>query len=281
MKQIASNIYVSTEYPGVNVGFIAMPQGAIAVDAPILPQDARVWQQQIVETTDRPILYVVLTDAHPDRLLSAAVLGAPIVAAREAYDQASAYTDGFRRGIVDGWSRRYPEAAGELSGAPVVLPEVLFTGDVTLHKGGEDVTVERIAGAAPGSAWIYLSQQDVLFAGDTMVAQTHPYMAAAPDTRAWLDTLRLLRRARFSKTFIVPGRGSLCSNAATRPLSDYITLARRRMRSLHGAGRPRSHTASIVAEFVPLFPISHDERDQVQRRIKSGLDRVYEELRPE
>ena len=279
MKEIAPHIYASTEYPGVNVGFIAVPRGAIAVDAPTLPGDARAWRQRIMETAGGPILYVVLTDTHPDRLLGAGLLEAPIVAARAAYDHASAYTDGFWRGIVEGWTRRYPGAADGLAGVRIVLPEIVFTSRVTLRKGGMDVTVGGVAGAAPGSARLYLREQNVLFAGDTLVAGTHPYLAAAPDTQAWLETLRTLRRARFSKTIIVPGRGPLCDQSATRPLSEYITLARRRVRSLHIAGLPRVDTATLVAELLPLFPVPDDERELIQRRIKAGLDRLYEELR--
>jgi len=281
MKEIAPNIYASTKYPGVNVGFIVMPAGAIAVDAPTLPQDARAWRQQIVETAGNPILYVVLTDAHPDRLLSARLLEAPIVATRAAYDQASAYTEGFWRGVVESWARRYPEAAGDLAGAQIALPEIMFTDHLTLHKGGMDVTITRVAGATPGSAWIHLPELHVLFAGDTLVAETHPFLAAALDTKAWLNTLTSLRRARFSQTIIVPGRGPLCEQSATWPLSEYIALARRRVRSLHKAGRARADTAGLVAELLPLFPVPEDRREWVQRRIKAGLDQLYEALQPE
>ena len=280
MKEIASNVYASTEFPGVNVGFIVMPEGAIAVDAPILPQDARAWRQQVVEIAGGPILYVVLTDTHPDRLLSAGLLEAPIVAARAAHDQASAYTEGFWRGVVESWARRFPEAADDLSGVSVVLPEVMFSSGLILHKGGVDVTVKRVDGAAPGSAWVYLPEQDVLFAGDTVVAGSHPFLRAAPDTKAWLRTLTALRRARFSKTTIVPGRGPLCGQAASRPLSEYIVLARRRVRSLHTSGA-RPDVGDLVAEMLPLFPVPEDERELVPRRIKAGLDRLYEELETE
>jgi glyoxylase-like metal-dependent hydrolase (beta-lactamase superfamily II) len=280
MKEIASNVYASTELPGVNAGFIVMPEGAIAVDAPILPQDARAWRQRVVEIAGGPILYVVLTDAHPDRLLSAGLLEAPIVAARAAYDQASVYTEGFWRGVVESWARRFPEAADDMSGVSVVLPEVMFSSGLTLHKGGTDVTVRQVDGAAPGSAWVYLPEQDVLFAGDTVVAESHPFLHAAPDTKAWLDTLTALRRARFSRTIIVPGRGPLCDQAASRPLSGYIALARRRVRSLHAAGA-RSDVGELVAEMLPLCPVPDDERELVPRRIKAGLDRLYEELETE
>jgi len=287
MKKITPDIYASTEYPGVNVGFIVVPAGAIAVDAPTLPGDARTWRQQIMEAAGGPILYVVLTDAHPDRLLSAGILcgfgEAPIVAARQVYERASAYTDGFWRGVVESWARRYPEAADDMAGTSIVLPEIMFTSRLTLHKGGRDVTVKHVAGGAPGSAWLHLksalSDQDVLFAGDTLVADSHPFLNAAPDTKAWLNTLTMLRRARFSKTIIVPGRGPLCDQSASRPLSEYITLARRRVRSLHPAGQARVDMTDLVAELLPLFPVSDDKRELVQRRIKTGLDQLYEKLR--
>ena len=288
MKNIAPNIYASTEHAGVNVGFIVMPAGVIAIDAPTLPRDARAWRQQIMEVTGGPILYVVLTDGHPDRLLAVEDLcghgETPVVAAFAAYDRASAYTDGFWRSVVEGWIRRHPEAADELTGVQGALPEILFTSDLTLHKGGVSVTIKQVAGAAPDSAWVYLPEQDVLFAGDTVVADRHPSLAAATNTKAWLDTLTSLRRERFSKTTIVPGRGPICDQSATRPLSDYIALVRRRMRSLramHSNGQTRVDMSAVVAELLPFFPVPEDEQEFIQRRIKASLDRVYEELYPE
>jgi glyoxylase-like metal-dependent hydrolase (beta-lactamase superfamily II) len=281
MEKIASNVYASTSYPGVNVGFIAVPTGVIAIDAPTLPRDACAWRQQILETAGGPILYVILTDGHPDRLLSAGLLEAPVVATQAAYERASAYTDGFWRGVVEGWTRRYPEVAEELIGTRGVLPEILFTSDLTLHKGGMDVTVTRVDGAAPGSAWVRLPEQDVLFAGDTIVVGRPPIMAAALDSRAWLATLSSLRRSRFAGTRIVPGRGELCDPVATRSLSDYISLARRRVRSLHASGQARADMAALVVEMLSTFPVSDDESELAQRYVKAGLDRLYEELRPE
>lgn len=279
MKKIASNIYISTEMPGVNVGFIALPAGAVAIDAPTLPHDARVWREQIVETAGGPILYVVLTDAHPDRLLSAGVLEAPVIAARAAYDRASTYTDGFWRSIVDGWSRRYPEAAEDLAEVSIKLPEIMLTDRLTLHKGGADVTIEKVVGGAPGSVWVHLLEQDVLFVGDTVVVENHPFMEAAPDTKGWLETLQVLRRKRYSDTTIVPGRGPLCKQEDTRPLSEYLALVRRRIRSLQKAGRVRADRGTVVAELQSYFPIPDGEQDTVQRRIKAGLDRLGEEFR--
>ena len=45
-------------------------------------------------------------------------------------------------------------------------------------------------------------------------------------------------------------------------------------------GLARVDTATLVAELLPLFPVPDVERELIQRRIKAGLDRLYEELRP-
>jgi glyoxylase-like metal-dependent hydrolase (beta-lactamase superfamily II) len=279
MKKIAPDIYVSTRYPGVNVGFVVLPEGAIAIDAPTLPQDARDWREQILQKAKGPILHVVLTDAHPDRMLSVGLLGASIVAARAAYERAVVYTEGFRRSIIESWARRYPEAADDLAEVPPALPEIMFTDSLTLHKGGTDVTVVHVAGGAPGSSWVYFPEQDVLFAGDTVVVDTHPFMEAAPDTKAWLNTLKSLRRARYAKTIIVPGRGPVCDQSATSPLSEYIALARRRARSLQAGGRARVDKAAAVTELLLRFPFFGDEHDLIQRRVKVGLDQLCEEMK--
>jgi glyoxylase-like metal-dependent hydrolase (beta-lactamase superfamily II) len=278
MKKIAPDIYAEIAYAGVNVGFVVTPAGAIAIDAPTLPQDARAWRQQVSETAGGAILYVVLTDVHLDRMLCAGLMGAPIVAARAAYDQASAYTDGSWHGIVENWARLYPEAAQDKPEVALVLPEIMFTDSLTLHRNGATVTVQRIAGGAPGSAWVYLPERDVLFTGDTLVAQTHPFLADAPDTKAWLETLKALRQPRFANTTIVPGRGPLCDSSATRPLGEYIALARRRARSLQAAGQARVDKTAMVAELLSMFPVTGDEQESVQRRIKAGLDRLSEEV---
>jgi glyoxylase-like metal-dependent hydrolase (beta-lactamase superfamily II) len=180
---------------------------------------------------------------------------------------------------VEGWVRRFPEITDDVTGMRGALPEILFTRDLTLHNGGMSVTVRSVTGAAPGSAWIRLPEQDVLFTGDTLIVESPPIMVATPDTKAWLNVLSSLRRPGFSETMIVPGRGPLCDQSATQPLSEYIALARRRMRSLSTAKHPRPDMTSVMEEMLSRFSIPEAMHDLMQRRVKVGLDRLYEELR--
>lgn len=280
MNRLAPNIYVSTEYPGVNVGFIVVPGGAIAVDAPTLPSDAHAWRQRIVETAGGPILYVILTDAHPDRLLSAGLLDAQIVASRNAYERATTYTAGFWRGVVDSWAQRYPEEASNLRAVSPALPEIMFSERLTLHVGEESITVQRVAGGSSDSAWVYLREEDVLFSGDVVVVGSHPHLEASADTKRWLNTLTRIRRKRFSEITItiLPGRGPVCDQFDSGPVSEYVAFVRRRVRSLLRTGHSRLDRAVLVGELMPFFPVADGERDLVRRRVKAGVDRVCEEL---
>ncbi|HIE39495.1 MAG TPA: MBL fold metallo-hydrolase [Anaerolineales bacterium] len=279
MEEIAPGVYVSSFYPGINVGLIVTDGGPIMVDSPPLPDDARAWRERAEEVAGGPIRYVVLTDHHPDRLIGAGWPGAPVVAGRGAFRRLREGGESLWRAVVEEWVRRRPGAEG-LADARPVLPEVIVAGRVSLH-GSVPVVVESVPGAAPGSVWVRLPEQEVLFAGDTVVVGAHPFLAEAPDTRAWLETLVDLRRPWFPARLIVPGRGPVCDKEATRDLSAYIQRVRRRIRSVHTAGGGRGDLAGLVEEFLSLFPIEEGERERVQRQVRAGLERVFEELRPE
>lgn len=281
MKQIAPNVYVSTEYHYVNVGCVVGPKGVVSIDAPTLPKDALDWRRQILELEAGPIVYTALTDTHPHRLLCAGLLEAPVVTSRPAYELAAEYSRGFWRNTVRRLRRHHPDQETALKSVEPVLPEILFSQTLTLYKGGANVTIERVEGAAPGSAWVDLRDEGVLFAGDTVVVGRPPVIDETPNTKAWLDTLSALRRSRFADVKFVPGRGVVTDQNATEPLSEYIRVVRRRVRSLHRAGRPRDDVTEFTDELLSLFSLSDAERNRFRRRVRNGLKRVYDELTPD
>lgn len=278
MEEVAPRVYAASFYPGINVGFIVTEDGAIAVDAPPLPSDAIEWRATIEQVAGGPIRYLILTDPHPDRLIGTGWMEAPIVAGRQTLQYLLEGGEPLWRAMIEEWAHRRPDVEHVEKARPV-LPEILVAGRITLH-GSQPVTVESVAGAAPGSVWVRLLAQEVLFTGDTVVVGSHPPLSRAPDTQAWLRTLVELRRARSPAQHIVPGRGPVCDKDATRSMSQYIQQVRRRVRSVHAAGGNRGDLAALVPEFLSFFPIA-EERERVQRRVRAGLERVYEELRPQ
>lgn len=275
MDEIAPGIYVSTFDPGINVGFIAVDGGAIAVDAPPLPSDALAWRQAILQTAGGPVRYTILTDHRLDRALSARLLGAPVLASRSTRIRL-AQMQGQQSEALSQWADRHGYPAEEIEGHSLTVPEVSVHGRLTIH-GSRPVVVESVAGATPGSLWVLVPDSGILFAGDTVVIGNHPLLDEAPDTAAWLETLTRVRRPYFPAERIVPGRGPVGTKADTQPLSDYIRRARRRIRSIVAAGRASTAVADLVEEFLALFPVEPPREQEIRHRILRGLERIYAE----
>ena len=274
MDEIGPGIYVDTFDPGINVGFVVAEGGAIAVDAPPLPSDVLAWRETILRVAGGPVRYTILTDHRLDRSLSARLLGAPLVAGRSTRSRLSEMRDQESEVLKEWAEQRGYEL--QIEGPPLALPEIAVEGRMTIH-GSRSVVVETVAGAAPGSVWVLVPDSSVIFAGDTVVIDNHPLLDEAPDTAAWLQTLTRMRRPYFPAGRIVPGRGPVGTKVDTRPLSDYIRRARRRMRSLVSAGRGPSAVAGLVDEFLPLFPVEPAREREIQDRILRGLEHLYAE----
>jgi hypothetical protein len=54
---------------------------------------------------------------------------------------------------------------------------------------------------------------------------------------------------------------------------------RTRVQSLIRARKPKADTAQLVPEFLGRFPVAYEDRDCMQRRIKAGLDHIYDALK--
>jgi glyoxylase-like metal-dependent hydrolase (beta-lactamase superfamily II) len=282
MDRITSSVYVSSSYRGVTVGAILTPMGVVCVDAPMLPADARDWRAKIESVAAAPIRYVIITDAHRDRVLGQQWLGGAVIATEAAADKMRTYGDTFRQQVADFLSHHgAPEAAEEIAPSlKVVQPQISFGGRLVLHTDAPRIEVWNVGGANPASAWVVLSDAGVVFTGDLLTLNVHPVMSES-STRVWLERLAELRKPSFPARKIVPGRGPVCRKSDTQVMSAYLRDVRSKVRALIRARRQKSDVASLVAAFLPRFPIPNGERERMQRRIRAGLEHVYDELKQE
>jgi len=279
MKQIAPNIYVQDSYRGVTVGCIVTDAGVICIDSPMLPADARDWRAQIAKRTDKPVRFVVLTDAHRDRILGVQYLGGVVVAHEAAWDKMKSLGDAFRQQAADSVAPCGAEAAAEVSAdLRLVLPQITFVDTLALYLGNLPVIVRHVGGATPGSVWVHLPQSNVLFLGDLLTVSTHPSVAEG-DLAAWLQVLDQVRQKDFAAKILVPGRGSPAHKAALGPMTHYLSAMRERVQALVRARQPKAETAQLVPEFLARYPVGEDGRECVERRIKAGLDHIYDSLK--
>jgi glyoxylase-like metal-dependent hydrolase (beta-lactamase superfamily II) len=284
MDKLSPHVYVETGYRGSTVGAIVTPCGVICIDTPLLPADARHWRQQIAQVTRLPIAYLIYTDGHRDRVLGHQWLGGQPVAHEATWEKMRSYGDTLRQQVVEFLAHHgAPEAASEIAQyLQLGLPQLTVAdhSTLTLHPAQPCVVVRPVGGANPGSVWVELPDQGVMFAGDLLTLNTHPSMSEA-NTRVWLERLAELRDPNYSATQIVPGRGAICHPGDTQTVTDYLSDMRTQMQAMLTARRGRFDPAELAPHFIDRFAIPPGEHERMQRRVKTGLERVAEELKRE
>jgi glyoxylase-like metal-dependent hydrolase (beta-lactamase superfamily II) len=276
--ELAPGVFVETGYRLVNVGAILTDDGFVLIDTPPYPEDAHRWRTQLTGIANKPVLAIINTDGHRDRVLGNGWFNSGVIVAHE---ETIGYLDSLPNNFVDTAIDALTHFAFERSSfanAHLRMPDVGFTQRMQLRFGGRTIPLLAKAGPTAGSLWVHLPEERVLFAGDSITVNQHPFLSS-PCTKQWLENLTILRRSRFQAKHIVPGRGPLVDKSATEPISNYLRLARRRVHSLYRAGRPRADTSTLVPELLELFPYEPVHLDELQRRVKTGLDRVYEEFK--
>lgn len=276
MEEIAADIFVETAYPGVNVGVIATHEGLVCIDSPACPADAHDWISRLRSTYEVPIRYLILTDYHPDRVLTSGAFRTRIVAHEKTQAKLSGYGSRLPAPVMDGIAARYDLLRKELNGIAIPEPQVSFCDEATLFLGDREISLLYMPSATAGSLWVLVKDEQLVFSGDTVVVNQHPTLVEA-DSKNWLDALTLLRRDRFKAEIIIPGRGPMADRSATEPVSRYVRMARRRVHALYRAGRPRADTTALIPAFMAAFPLNDVPREWLQRQLKAGLDHIYDE----
>lgn len=277
MQEIAEGVLVSTEYRRITVGAIATGRGIVCVDVPPYPVEARQWYACLRDYFKQPIRYVILTDAHRDRLLGLHWFEeAEIIAHDAAYQAIAALPSAFVEQAADALSRDSGERLS-FGGVRLRLPLVTFSQRMRVYVEDGSVPVQSMPGPTPGSVWVHLPDRRVVFTGDSVVLDQPPFMAQT-QSKPWLDSLTLLRRPRFAADVIVPGRGALTDKESTQQTSEIVRQARRLVQRFHRAGGVRMDIGEIVPEFLAGLDLAHGEDGELLRRLRTGLEGIYDEL---
>lgn len=277
MKEIAPGVLIETEYSLVTVGAILTSEGWVCIDTPLYPRDARSWRAALQAFSDLPIYYVINTDHHRDRILGNTWFDAPVVTHAASAEAISNLKNAFVTQTAEELGANETDLF-EIASLKIVLPQISYTDTMTLHCGDRAITLSNRPSATAGNTWVTLAPEKLIFAGDAIVTTQHPYVVDGC-SEPWLKSLRILRLDRYDDWTVVSGREGIVQIAATSQLSEYLRVARRRINSMLHAARPRSELAMLVPEFLPFFPYPPERRDDIQRRIKTMLEAVYEEMR--
>jgi cyclase len=280
VREIAPNVFVETEYHGANVAFIATSEGVILIDTPMLPKQAEHWRARIEKRTGKKIIYIINTDHHRAHVIGNQFFPEAAVIAHElAWKEMKSYGDSFRTRLLNMYRDRIPEAVEFWQEhLQIILPEITYTGRTIILKGDKEIHLIPLGGHTPATTVIFMPQERLLFAGDLVVTNRPPFLSQG-DTKEWLDALTYLRKLQYD--ILIPGHGELTGKEATENMSSYLRMVRRKVRSAYQSGLSKADTARSLSHLVRYWPIPPFEKPKADRRFKSGLGRVWTEIRAE
>ena len=276
LRELADGVRLEDGFEGGNVGLILSERGALLIDTPMLPSDARQWQLSLMQMGISEIYGIVNTDFHPEHFMG----NASFMPTRTFGHELSAKPIArYQRSTLEQLSGLYrdgdPALADEILQIEIRLPQISVSDRVMLHLGDRFIHVLHMEGHTPASLGVYLPEQRILFAGDNIVNNEHPTMYDA-SSLAWLDALELIRR--MDVDLIVPGRGEVCGKEAIDPMREYILEMRRRITELFEEGAARRECVKKVG-MLDWFPVPEGEATRIKWRRRRNVERLYTEIR--
>jgi cyclase len=274
LQEIADRVFVKLDYEGANVGVVLTDNGAIVIDTPIIPAEARDWSETVSRITDK-VMYVFNTDHHRAHIMGNQFFDAPVLAHEAAWREMSNYKDTFIERTKNLFKKR-PEVQKQLDEIGIVKPELSFSGRLIMKKGGRELVFMHLGGHTPATSGLYLPRERLLFTGDLVVVDEHPALGQC-NSEEWLSKLRWLRKQKYAQ--IIPGHGPLCNVEASEPVSEYIRAMRSKVRSQYKSGRTKAEAAVVISQMLDYFPYRQGEKSIIEKRIRAGVSRVYDEMK--
>ncbi|MBQ6508173.1 MAG: hypothetical protein IJI07_01745 [Flexilinea sp.] len=273
MKQIAENIIIETDYVGVTLGAIIQHDRVLYVDAPLLPEHARLWR--IAATARKKIpQQIVLLDAHHDRTIGSRYLECTIIAQERThwvYQNRPVTFKPISQNSGSVW-----ETINIQNGFRWIYPEIIFSQRLDLHQSELHIELQYHPGPSAGSTWVEVPARKVIFAGDTVVSGQVPFLHSA-EIGLWLKALDELEK-RYNEGYqIVGGRSGLIDKGDIRAMRGFLQNTQDCLTDYAACNETDERIDSLISllGINDFFRIKKDDKGQMIERLSYGLHRYF------
>ncbi len=268
MQEIAKNIYIEEQYPGVTLGVIVTPRGLIQIDAPPSPEDARAWRASLMNLSGGIERILVNLDAHPDRTLGARAMDCPVIA-HEKTAQLFRSRPSIFKAQGEETGAEWETIAG-LGSVRWAAPEISFTDQAILQWDEHPIILEHHPGPAHGAIWALIPHQKVIFIGDAALKNQPPFLAGS-NIAEWISSLELLLSAEYKGYTIVSGRCGVITTSVVKNQIDFLKQVQSKLDKITTKKPQPATVEKIVTSLMTWFKAPAARQKQFAQRLRYGL----------
>lgn len=272
MQEIAENVYIEDQYPGVTLAAISLPQGLIQLDSPPSPEDSRSWRATLLNLGSGVERVLVNLDSHPDRAIGARGMDCTIIAHERTAQAFRNRPSTFKAQNEDtGADWETILGIGSIRWAP---PEISFSKQLTFEWSNTTVQLELHAGPTSGATWVVLPAEKVIFVGDLVVKNQPPFLYNG-NLDKWIAELEILLSPAYRNHTVVSGRGGVVSQEEIKAQLKLISDVKKKLAGLAEKKSAADATEALVQNLLTQIKSPAEKMKQHTQRLRYGLRQCY------
>jgi len=256
LKKISDSVYSYTDIPdgtpghafSANAGIVIGKDAVLVVDTLTSAREAEQFLADIRNITDKPVRYVVNTHYHLDHAFGNCVftdIGAMVIGharCRESLIRTGERT--LENPAMYGLPKDF------WAGTKIKAPCVSFEQEMTVDLGGTTVKLihSDMASHTAGSIVVVVPEQRVLFAGDILFTDFHPYLGEG-DLKGWARTLDMMYT--MDVNHIIPGHGPLSTKRDLEEMKTYLSVFNKQATELCAGANDAGKLAAKMLKTLP------------------------------
>jgi glyoxylase-like metal-dependent hydrolase (beta-lactamase superfamily II) len=230
-----------------NAGIIIGSDGILVVDTLISAREARRFMADIRKVSPKPIRYVVDTHYHLDHAFGngefAKAGGLIIAHAADRNDLEQKGEPTLKQ------AKEFGLTDEDMRGTVIALPALTFTDRMSVYLGTEKVELIHIGPShTKGSVLVYLPKSKILFTGDILFSDFHPYLGEG-DLAGWIRNLDCI--LSLDVTTIIPGHGPISGKRDIEQMKEYLAAFDRKARELAATSEDAEAIAGELKKTLP------------------------------
>jgi len=255
LTKITDNVYsyvgVKDDSPsnsfGANAGIVIGKDGIVVIDTLVSSKEAKRFIKDIRSVSDKPIKYVVNTHYHLDHTFGNSEFvktWATIISSVNCRNNLKNRGEGALANAKD-----YGLTEEDMQGTEISLPSLTFEKAMEIDLGNQNMEL-IYAGPAhtDGSIMVYLPKEKVLFTGDILFTDYHPFMADG-DIEGWAKVLDYI--ISLDVETIIPGHGPVSNKKDIKDMKDYIIAFDKKAKELAAKSDDVEYITSEIKKALP------------------------------